>query len=147
MSEQKLSELHYLKISEEIINILNNLKKYIINIEMQVELVEKPSSIQKYLKELYQIKESEYIMDIRASFDKIYVYSMKDKIILNNLNKLREQFEGTISTFANNVIEEQRKNNGSIPFNVMNEILDNLKDNIKFMIDKLSNKSFFDEDF
>ena len=144
---EKLTELHYLKISEEIVNILNNLKKYIINIEMQVEIIEKPTSIQKYLKELYQIKESEYIMDIRASFDKIYIYSAKDKVVLNNLNKLREQFESSIKTFADNMIEEQKRNNGSVPFSIMNEILDNLKDNIKFIIDKLSNKSFFDEDF
>jgi len=146
MSE-KLTELHILKISEEVVNILNNLKKYIINIEMQVEIAEKPSSIQKYLKELYQIKESEYIMDIRASFDKIYVYSANDKIVLNNLEKLREQFEGTIKTFVDNVIEEQRKNKGSVPFKIMNELLDNLKDNIKFLIDRLSTKSFFSEEF
>ncbi len=139
--KEQLTDLQVYGISTSVVNLIGLLKKYILLTQIQKELQTKPVQIQPIMRELYQYRETESIMDIRTQFDMVFVYT-KDPIVVANYNKVRESFELAVNYLTSNMVKVESvldKNYG--------EILDEFCDKLKNITDAVSQRSIFDEQF
>jgi hypothetical protein len=128
-------------ISGSIVTLIGLLKKYILLTQIQKELQTKPVQIQPIMRELYQYRETESIMDIRTQFDMVFVYT-KDDIVIRNFGAIRESFELAINYLTTNMVEVQ-----SVLDRNYSEILDEFCDKLKAITDAVSTRSIYDEKF
>lgn len=143
VSEEKnqLTDLQVYGLSTSVVNLIGQLKKYILLTQIQKELQCKPVQIQPIMREIYQYRETETIMDIRTQLDMVFVYT-NDKIVLNNYTKIRETFELAINYLTSNMINVK-----SVLDKDYNEILDEFCDKLKEITDAVAKISIFDEQF
>jgi len=139
--EEQLTDLQVYGISTSIVNLIGQLKKYIMLTQIQRELQTKSVQIQPIMRELYQYRETESIMDIRTQMDMVYVFT-SDKIILANYTKIRESFELAIHYLTNNMANVK-----SVLDKDYIEILDEFCDKLKSLVDAISSKSIFEKGF
>jgi len=137
----QLTDLQVYGISSSIVTLIGYLKKYILLTQMLQELKNKSLQIQSLMREIYQFKETELIMDIRSQFDMVYVYT-RDKTIINNFMMIRERFEQSIDYLTSNMLKIN-----NIQDKNYNEILDEFCDKLKHLTDIVMTKSIFDENF
>jgi hypothetical protein len=138
---KQLTDLQVYGISTSIVNLIGQLKKYILLTQIQKELQAKPVQIQPIMREMYQYRETETIMDIRTQLDMVYVYTV-DEIVVKNYTKIRESFELAINYLTSNMSQVK-----SVLDKDYTEILDEFCDKLKEIADSVSQKSIFDEQF
>lgn len=144
ISEEKdnnLTDLQVYGINTSIVKLLSKIRKYTILIQLQMDLLSKSHTIQPIMREIYQFEETKMIMDIREEFDMFYVFT-KDKIIMKNIELLREKFE-----YAINFVTTNMQSVESILDKNYIEVLDTFADKLKLITDDIASKSIFDEHF
>lgn len=139
--EVGLTDLQIYGINASVVRLLSKVRKYTILCQIQIDLIHKSHAIQPMMREIYQFEETKMIMDIREEFDMFYVYT-KDKIIMKNIEMLREKFEQAIGFVTSNMggIESVLDKNYI-------EILDTFLDKLKILSNDVASKSIFDEHF
>jgi len=140
-NDEQLTDLQVYGISTSVVNLIGQLKKYIMLTQIQRELQTKSVQIQPIMRELYQYRETESIMDIRTQLDMVFVFT-SDKIIMANYAKIREAFELAIHYLTNNMIDVK-----SVLDKDYIEILDEFCDKLKSLVDAISSKSIFEKSF
>ncbi len=138
---ESMTDLQVYGINKIIVTLLSNIRKYTILSQIQLELKNKPNQIHPIMREIYQFREMEMIMDIRANFDTFYVYT-KDKIVIKNVENLREKFEYAINFLTTNMQSVE-----SVLDKNYVEILDTFSDRLKLLANDVATKSIFDEHF
>lgn len=136
--EGGLTDLQEYGISSNIVIMLSNIRKYIILTQIQMELQHKSHQIQPIMREIYQFRETEMIMDIRANLDMVFVYT-KDPVILNNFQMIRDKFESAITFLSSNM-----QNISSVLDKNYIEILDEFTDKLQSLANDLATKSIYD---
>jgi len=139
--EEQLTDLQVYGISTSIVNLIGQLKKYIMLTQIQRELQTKTVQVQPIMRELYQYRETETIMDIRTQLDMVFVFT-NDKVILENYTKIREAFELAIHYLTNNMANVK-----SVLDKDYTEILDEFCDKLKILVDSISARSIFEKGF
>jgi len=139
--EEQLTDLQVYGISTSIVNLIGQLKKYILLTQIQRELQSKTVQVQPIMRELYQYRETETIMDIRTQLDMVFVFTT-DKTILDNYSKIRKDFELAIHYLTNNMADVK-----SVLDEDYVEILDEFCDKLKRIVDVISSKSIFEKSF
>lgn len=139
--KEQLTDLQVYGISTSIVNLIGQFKKYILLTQIQKELQSKPTQIQPIMRELYQYRETETIMDIRTQLDMVYVYTV-DPIVVANYTKIREAFELAINYLTTNM-----QGVSSVLDKDYTEILDEFCDKLKDITDAVSKVSIFDDHF
>jgi hypothetical protein len=140
-NDEGLTDLQIYGLNSTIVRLLSKLRKYIVLTQLQMDLVEKPHTVQPIMREMYQFEETKMIMDIREEFDMFRVYT-SDKIIIKNVNSLREKFEQAISFVTTNM-----QNVGSVFDKDYTEILDAFADKLQQINIKITSKSILSENF
>lgn len=139
--DDQLTDLQVYGISTSVVTVIGQLKKYILLTQIQRELQTKTVQVQPIMRELYQYRETETIMDIRTQFDMVYVFTA-DKTIIANFSKIRESFELAIHYLTNNMASVK-----SVLDKDYIEILDEFCDKLKSLVDSISSKSIFEKSF
>lgn len=140
-NDEQLTDLQVYGISTSVVNLIGQLKKYILLTQIQRELQTKSIQVQPVMRELYQYRETETIMDVRTQLDMVFVFTA-DKTILANYTKIRESFEMSIHYLTNNMANVK-----SVLDKDYVEILDEFCDKLKSLVDAISSRSIFDKSF
>jgi len=144
ISEKKevgMTDLQIYGIKSTVITLLSKVRKYTLLTQIQMDLIKKSHQVQPIMREIYQFEETKMIMDIRADYDMFYVYAT-DKIVMKNVEMLREFFEQSIGFITTNM---QTVN--SILDKNYAEILDTFIDKLQHLSTNIATKSIFDEHF
>lgn len=140
-TETELTELHMFGINSTTIRLLSKLRKYIVLTQIQMDLVEKSHAVQPIMREFYQFEETKMIMEIREEFDMFRVFT-SDKLVIKNLNSIRENFEQAISFVTHHMQAVE-----SVFDKNYVEILETFADRLQQINNKLTTKSILNENF
>lgn len=138
INENSMTDLQIYGITSNVVHLLSNLRKYILLTQMQLDLVSKSYSLQPIMREIYQYREAELIMDIRANLDMVYVYT-RDTIVLSNFDKIRNQFEMAVSYLGEHISKVQ-----SITDKNYSEILDEFMEKLQSIATTIATKNIFE---
>lgn len=138
INENSMTDLQIYGITSNVVHLLSNLRKYILLTQMQLDLVSKSYSLQPIMREIYQYREAELIMDIRANLDMVYVYT-RDTIVLSNFDKIRNQFEMAVSYLGEHISKVH-----SITDKNYSEILDEFMEKLQSIATTIATKNIFE---
>lgn len=136
-----MTDLQVYGINSTIVRLLSKLRQYTLLSQVQMNLFNKPQSVQPVMREIYQFEELKVVMTLREEFDMFGVYT-KDVIVMRNVDKLREKFEQAVSYLTTNMTENKGVHNQAHI-----EILDTFADNLQQLSETVATKSIFDEHF
>jgi len=140
-NKEPLTDLQEYNISGAVVRLLGDLRKYMLLTQIQIDLQQKSHQIQPIMRELYQYEETKLIMDIRTDMDMVYAFT-KDKIVITNMESIRNKFENAINYLSNNMLNVK-----SVLDKDYHEILDEFLDKLKMLSEDIAKKSIYDEHF
>jgi len=130
-NEFQLTEQQIFSLSETLVIIFKNLKKYKINIQEQINLSYKIRNDKKTLQEFYTYQGLMLITEINCSFDLVYIYTT-EKIIIKHFEIFKEYFNNHLDFFVKYISDKNVFNDDYV------EVLEEYRDKIDTLIKKIS---------